>query len=1031
MKKVLMTVGTALAGALTASAELKTAESFTIDDYVTNDLIMWYDGIANVGKNVPQDKTATTWQDLADDNHSATLTVTDASKAGSWTDLGYALAGGSYFTVAKANAPTFGAEFTVQLALDAPLPAPSQFVALRASTDFAFAYVWGDGVLANWKTDDYAGGSGTRPNILTWDGRYWSGAFDETTCTATKGTSFLAANGAVVKTRSAIVEVPSMEWTFGGRATAGWNMTGEFYGLRVYSRKLTDAELMQNRLADDARFHGVLAASNVVVAASAGGLAGTEAPGGYYLVGTHTLTAPDCVQDDAVWEAYGYTLQTWDAANARWGEPVVHEGNSCALDAADITTSVRLAWNWRLKSGIARLDARAYVQDGLILAYDGIENNPSAGTAHDADAAVWGDLSGHGYDAEFGGADVSTGGWTDGNAYAVNGASWIASRSSVPFGCGGGSNLTIQIYGSFTTNHADMSSGDVYPNVFNASSDFSIYHGFYTSGSFNLCVWKTDYYQNNSTSTGGRPSLNAWDFRTINAGLDEAGASITDKPTWDGRPVRSWGAVSNPLGWSGFSLGGAKFTSLNGQSIRYTAGKYNAVRLYSHKLTNAELAHNACVDNVRFRQGEVVLPCCVQVCSSRANAEGVETGAYLIAGSHTFTATNLVTDAGSFAPAGCWVETWDATARVWGNAVYHAGTSCTLSSAATAQRLTWCWTVNALRTAADYTIDDYVQHDMLLWFDGISNAGKYAPHSADAVVWQDLASSGRTASLIVSDAARPGCWTETAYSFDFGSYFLLAKADAPVFGSEFTVQFAIDMPLPNTVSMVPLRSSDDFSCAFVWADKQEACWKTDPYNGGVSDRPDLNNWDGRYWSGALDATSCCATFGTSFLKANGAAVKTRQEVKDLPSIEWTFGGRASAGWNMQGRYFALRAYSRKLTDAELLQNRKADEARFYNRLYVTNVVVAADSRGLKGAEPPEAYEIEGSWTFTAAPQQLVVDRETVTYTPSGYVLETLENGVWSHPERFSGASCTLSGDNAVRRLTWRWRSDRGTMIILR
>lgn len=134
-------------------------------------------------------------------------------------------------------------------------------------------------------------------------------------------------------------------------------------------------------------------------------------------------------------------------------------------------------------------------------------------------------------------------------------------------------------------------------------------------------------------------------------------------------------------------------------------------------------------------------------------------------------------------------------------------------------------------------------------------------------------------------------------------------------------------------------------------------WKTEPYaGGGAADRPDLYDWDGRYWSGALDATSCCATFGTSFLKAKGAAVKTRQKVKDLPSIEWT---------------------------------------------------------------------------FTAAPQQLVVDGETVTYTPSGYVLETLENGVWSHPERFGGASCTLSDDNAVRRLTWRWRSDRGTMIILR
>ena len=84
MKKTVLSFGVALA----ASAELKTAESFMIDDYVTNGLIMWYDGIASAGKNVPQDKTATTWQDLADDNHSATLTVADADKAGSWLSTG-------------------------------------------------------------------------------------------------------------------------------------------------------------------------------------------------------------------------------------------------------------------------------------------------------------------------------------------------------------------------------------------------------------------------------------------------------------------------------------------------------------------------------------------------------------------------------------------------------------------------------------------------------------------------------------------------------------------------------------------------------------------------------------------------------------------------------------------------------------------------------------------------------------------------------------------------------------------------------
>ncbi|MBQ3096992.1 MAG: hypothetical protein IJC66_02450, partial [Kiritimatiellae bacterium] len=182
-----------------AEAKLKT--SWDVGDYVQDGLIAHYDGIRNVGADLPHDNAPTAWSNLVANTEGYAVLkkmngIGDAAPDhGAWIDKGYEFKGYSYFETQDATLE-LGSNFTVQI------------VAEIDSLDFAdgvhdYHNIWGsqDATVSmfldragdkakaasnlTFKVDKYnAGGtSGNRPNISRWDGRYATYAVnDEFTC---------------------------------------------------------------------------------------------------------------------------------------------------------------------------------------------------------------------------------------------------------------------------------------------------------------------------------------------------------------------------------------------------------------------------------------------------------------------------------------------------------------------------------------------------------------------------------------------------------------------------------------------------------------------------------------------------------------------------------------------------------------------------------------------------------------------------------------------------------------------------------
>ena len=144
----------------------------------------------------------------------------------------------------------------------------------------------------------------------------------------------------------------------------------------------------------------------------------------------------------------------------------------------------------------------------------------------------------------------------------------------------------------------------------------------------------------------------------------------------------------------------------------------------------------------------------------------------------------------------------------------------------------------------------------------------------------------------------------------------------------------------------------------------------------------------------------------------------------------SFGNLAVGGWGggadtyMKGTINYFRYYDRVLSDVELAQNREVDEARYFGRLAVTNVVVSID-----GVET--ACKVEGEYTFDA-PETVVEGGETKRV--AGCFVEELVDGKWSGKRWLDGATgyaydAETSGGKVVR-VTWRGPRP-GMVLVIR
>ncbi len=242
-------------------------------------------------------------------------------------------------------------------------------------------------------------------------------------------------------------------------------------------------------------------------------------------------------------------------------------------------------------------------------------------------------------------------------------------------------------------------------------------------------------------------------------------------------------------------------------------------------------------------------------------------------------------------------------------------------------------------------------------------------------------------------------------------------------GQTLTVELALDIDIegqsddwPNYFGMV-----DDYGVFTQVGNKRYIQWKNINVCGGS--RPQFHNWRGTYLTALATEDDTYLFEGTTH---EHAAARTKFDA--FGAHNWTIGAAPwSGGRHVKGFYYAARIYNRPLTEAELAQNRKVDEVRFRGAV-VTNVVVASALAGAQGVETNGVYEVEGSWTFTALPTVLESGK---TVRPTGYSIETLENGVWSAPVAYTGTNYTYtaSADVAPVRLTWRYHQ--GTVLLFR
>ena len=124
-------------------------------------------------------------------------------------------------------------------------------------------------------------------------------------------------------------------------------LAGKIYAVRIYKRSLTDAELKQNRIVDEARFFNNPPASNLkVVNTQPEGASATVQcsieDGNYNLTGSQTVTA-DTVRINGKRLEPFYLLETY--ADGGWTQTA--SGLSHSYSVTGGAAPMRLTWRWQ------------------------------------------------------------------------------------------------------------------------------------------------------------------------------------------------------------------------------------------------------------------------------------------------------------------------------------------------------------------------------------------------------------------------------------------------------------------------------------------------------------------------------------------------------------------------------------------------------------------------------------------------------------------------------------------------------------
>ena len=679
-----------------------------------------------------------------------------------------------------------------------------------------------------------------------------------------------------------------------------------------------------------------------------------------------------------------------------------------------------LEWQWAespITDAITRLDETAYAQDGLVVNFDALRN-AGANAPRDTSATNWVDLvSGRTATLKSLADDSILGCWTK-NAYRFMGQSYFEFDEAYQIGDHYTVQVACDVWAPNSTTYNKGSFG-----VFGRSG------GMYMQRLGTENTWDSYYFGQYGGAALHRIQFRNWDGKhltMIRDGGNMAGTSLTTAyPAVTARGSHNGATVSGNAPAKQWMIGGWNPTAENLMN-----GSFHAVRIYSKAISQDEMARNMLIDRARFF-GIAEAKNMVVVASGLPGAEGTEAdGAYLVAGSHTFTAPQSVTVGGNtYACTGYSLETFGSNTgyyTVWGGATESPDRSYTFTETwdgTPSVRLTWQWRL--IDGVERYDASLYPQHGLVANFDGIRNVGTTNAHDASAIVWRDVSGNGLHATNFVVDAAlERGSWADgNGYRFVTNDQFRTSALLE--LGPQFTWQIATTLAadVSNAKYYRPF-SSGDGKTVFMGRPYSEQSYfycRSQAYGAW--------NWQGKYVNAFRNNTASGWAEGT----ATPAFQTLPFDQKTTGVNRWIIGGNGPTAEAFQGTVHSVRVYDRMLTAAELKNTREIDDIRFRGSVPATNTVFVATSlEGAEGDQECGIYRVAGTGhTFTATERRRIGGSG---YAATRCLVETWNATTkkWENPVSSTGSTWTTpAGDSwPSRRITWYW-SIPGMMIFVR
>ncbi len=1047
--------------------------AFDVGDYVQDGLVVNYDGIRNAGPDADHDPNAMTWVNCANPgtydmmrystNGTAVITATGKANAtaawnndaahGSWTDNGFVFNRDACFH--QPSSFDIPKTYTIQSLVDAkigdhnggigyvmcPYDAKNWAYCSYGMRNSTFNY--GNGNVNNTfylvsgsigKRPAVRGSSGIRFSYMTaiqnsndavifsdteapWSATYspdtsYGHAYDSTM----QGTAYNYPNG----------------FCIGGHYPRTDEMfKGTIKNYRFYNRCLSDAEVLWNRVVDEARYFGrgreitVIPVTNVVESFTIAGVRDY-----HYAIDAEgqTFTAPTSKTVNGKRHVLsGYMLETWNGS--AWSAPVAHNGEF-SYTATDPTALVRITWQYAEATGEGKLktyDVDDYVA-GADIHFDGIRN-AGATADHDPNATTWANLGTLGSAvnlsrSKYGYGDL--GGW-DGNGY------WFTDTPKFSSASGAASwPQTYTVQALIDAEAAQQQTG----------SELYLYSVSYNRLAMAIYKNRNDIqlHTQKATAVPYGPYLSGTVSGYVN-GIVDADAktaaifSGTEAPT-SGNNFKSYGTMDSAVGNAGLQVG-----AYGGDATHDFVGKIRRLRFYFNKvLTEEELEQNRKVDNYRFFGIVPVTNVLIQ--STYTYLEGYDKcGPYEVEGSYTFTAPESVTAANgiTYACDGYIVETQDGIG--WANATHYTGTSYLYQTSAGTVRLTWKWkATHGLRTVGDYGFDDLSPAGLALHYDGIWNAGVGVAHATSGTKWVNLGSRpgmDLTRATSGTNAAPFGGWGD--YGYNFGGKSQFNSPAGKQWPTTFSAQVLCDAKHADNGD-VDGTEKGWYIAATTWGQfgmviygKAKSARFQVQGLGNSQNNPHFVTEEGiDYMTAIHDAKTKTATvFSGTRAPTGGAASDGYKSFSTFSGIEnnqFRLGGWGGgpSSQNFKGTIYNFRYYDRVLTEEELDRNRNVDAVRYFGELGVTNLVVELEEGMDFNATPaPGAYFVEGSYELTVAPG---------TDTPTRYKLHDWDatSGEWVNPRTVNGTTLNFSVANATAaKMKVTWCKTKAFMLIVR